>query len=145
MQSSIKNRLLCSIGAIGMLLSMSPAVSAEVAVIVHPSNNVALDKAEIERIFLGKSKAFSSGETAIPTNLAAGAATRSEFEDKVLGRTSAQVNAYWAKLVFTGKGTKPKELDSDGQVTEFVAGNVGAIAYVAASSVTGNVKVVATF
>ncbi|WP_462153164.1 hypothetical protein [Pseudoalteromonas xiamenensis] len=51
MQSSIKNQLLCSIGAIGMLLSMSPAVSAEVAVIVHPSNNVALDKAEIERIF----------------------------------------------------------------------------------------------
>lgn len=145
MQSFVKRQLLCSVCMIGLFFGQSAVASAEVAIIVHPSNSATIEKADIERMFMGKIKSFSSGSEVIPANAGPAAPSRAEFEDKVIGRTSAQINAYWAKIVFTGKGSKPKELDSDAAILSFVASTPGAIAYVDAGAVNDSVKVVAKF
>lgn len=118
---------------------------ADIAVIVHPNNNSVLDKNAIERIYMGKTNNFDNGRAALPINAAKGNATREEFNSLVIGRTDAQVNAYWSKLLFTGKGTPPKELATDNEVIATVSANEDAIGYVDAASVTAAVKVVATF
>lgn len=118
---------------------------AEIAVIVHPSNSAAIDQAEITRLFTGRGASFAGGAKATPLNQAEAAAARADFDSKVLGKSSSQMKAYWSKLVFTGKGTPPKELADDGAVLAAVAADPSAIGYVDASKVDGSVKVVGKF
>lgn len=118
---------------------------ADIAVVVHPANNSTLDKNAIERIFMGKTTNFDNGRAALPINAAKGSATREVFNTAVIGRSDAQVNAYWSKLLFTGKGTPPKELGSDQDIIATVSANEDAIGYIDAAAVTSAVKVVATF
>jgi len=117
---------------------------AEVAVIVNPGNASAIDAETIKKIYLGKTKSFSNGSKANPVNQDA-TATADEFNDKVVGKSGSQLNAYWSKLVFTGKGTPPEKLSSDQAVIDFVAANGDAIGYVDSTKVNDKVKVVATF
>ena len=131
-----------------MTLTMALAANtafAEVAVIVHPSNAASLDQAEITRLFTGRGATFNNGTKATPLNLAESAAARGDFDTKVLGKSSSQMKASWSKLVFTGKGTPPKELASDAEVKAAVAADATAIGYIDAASVDATVKVVGKF
>ena len=120
-------------------------VMAEISVIVNPDNGAAVSADEVKRIFLGKSKKFSDGSQAVPINLNASNAVRSTFDDAALGKTTNQTKAYWSKLVFSGKGNPPKEVDSEAEVIDLISKNPSLIGYVDSSKVTGAVKVVATF
>ncbi|KHM51172.1 MULTISPECIES: phosphate ABC transporter substrate-binding protein [Pseudoalteromonas] len=124
---------LCSFGAL-----------AEVAVIVNPSNANALDAETIKKIYLGKAKSFDNGNKVNPATQN-GTAIADEFNSKVVGKSSSQLNAYWSKLVFTGKGTPPEKFDSDQAVIDFVAANGDSIGYIDSSKATDKVKVIATF
>lgn len=126
-------------------LTLSAMASAEVAVIVNPANGNALTDKEISRIYLGKLKAFADGQAIEAINIASGNAARTEFEQKVLKKSSSQVKAYWSKLVFTGKGKPPKELASAAEVIKLVASTPNAIAYVDSAKLDGSVKVVKKF
>ncbi len=74
-----------------------------------------------------------------------GSDVHKEFAKKVLGKSSSQLKAYWAKLVFTGKGTPPKQINSDAEMIKLVAANPNLIGFVNAASVDDSVKVAATF
>ncbi|WP_354668340.1 phosphate ABC transporter substrate-binding protein [Colwellia sp. E2M01] len=123
----------------------SSVAFADVAVIVNPGNNSEISDDDIQRIFLGKNKSFSNGESVMAINLGSGNEQRSEFEEKVLGKSSSQVKAYWSKLIFSGKAKPLKEVGSDGEILSLVASSPDAIGYVDASKVDDSVKVVKTF
>lgn len=125
-------------------LAFSAVTLANVAVIVHPSNGAALSQDDLNKIYMGRSKSFADGQAAEAVNLADSVATRGDFDQKALGRSSSQMKAYWSKLVFTGKGTPPKELASEQEVIDAVAKNPAAIGYVSAGAVNGSVKVALT-
>ncbi len=138
-------RTMLKIGLFTSIFFTSFIINAEIAVIVHPSNNANLDKNSIERIFMGKKKSFDNGNATLPLNASKSMATRDEFNQHVIGRSSSQVNAYWSKLVFTGKGTMPKELSSDAEIVALIASNKDAISYITSSAVTDAVKVIAKY
>jgi len=132
--------------AIAMTLFFGAVVHAEIAVIVSASNaNSALDQDTISRVFLGKTSTFPDGSQAIPVDQNEGSASREAFNDKVLGKSSSQLKAYWSRLIFTGKGTPPKESGSDADIKGLVAKNPNLIGYVNSSVVDGSVKVVFKF
>jgi ABC-type phosphate transport system substrate-binding protein len=118
---------------------------AEVAVVVHPSNASTLNAEEISKLYLGRSKSFPDGKAAIPLALGDSSGATAIFNEKVLNKTGSQIKAYWSKLVFTGKGTPPKELATDQEVIDLVSQNPSVIGYVDKSAVNASVKVVATF
>ena len=126
------------------LFALSFTALANVAVIVHPSNAAALTQDDINKIFTGRAKSFTDGKAAEPVNLTEAVAVRADFDQKVLGRSSSQMKAYWSKLVFTGKGTPPKELASEQEVIDAVAKNPAAIGYVSSGAANGSVKVALT-
>lgn len=137
----MKKQLVSSIGA----LLFSGLVSAEIAVVVHPSNAASLDKDSITRIFLGKSRAFPGGGEAIPVAFKESTKESDEFAQSVLNKTPKQLKAYWAKMIFTGKGTPPKQLDSSAQIIDLVSKNPNFIGFVPSGSESGAVKVVGKF
>jgi len=118
---------------------------ADVAVIVHPSNNNTISDNDISRLFLGKLKAYANGDSAAPANLKFGNSTRKEFEQKVLKKSASQVKAYWSKRVFSGKGKPPKEFSSDKDVLAFVSSEGKGIGYIDAANVDDSVKVIKVF
>lgn len=120
------------------LMLCSFSTIANIAVIVNPANNSSVTAEEIVRIYTGRSNAFNA------VNLAESVPLRAQFDEKGVGRTSAQLKAHWSKLVFTGKGTPPAELPNEDAVLDFVANNPQAIGYVSADKVSAAVKVVHT-
>lgn len=136
---SIRNYVIASI------LCIAGAAQAQVTVIVNPKSAVASMTADqVSNIFLGKSNTLPSGATAAPVDQAESAAIREQFYTKVTGKQAAQVKAAWSRLVFSGKGTPPKELASSAEVKKFVASNPDAIGYVEKAAVDGSVKAVLT-
>lgn len=119
------------------------AVQAEVAVIVHPSAPTdSLSEDDISKLFLGKAKSFPSGESAVPINQNEGSAVREKFNEAVVKKSASQLKAYWSQLVFTGKGTPPKDVGEDADVKKLIAANPNMIGYVDGGAVDGSVKVV---
>lgn len=112
---------------------------AEVVVVVNPKNSAPqMTSDQVAQYFLGKSTSLT------PIDQSEGSAIRAEFYKKLADKDASQVKAIWSKLVFTGKGTLPKEMSSSADVKKAIAANVNAIGYIEKSAVDGSVKVVAT-
>lgn len=124
-------------------LSLPTLCAAEVAVIVHPSSGIeSLTEDDVARLFLGKSKSFPGGAQAVPINQNEGSAAREKFNEAVCKKNASQYKAYWSQLVFTGKGTPPKDGGDDAGVKALISANPNMIGYVDASAVDASVKVV---
>ncbi len=134
----------------GLVLPLSLAVSmsamsasADVVVVVSTKSAVTrLTAEQITRIFLGKTDAFPNGGNAIPVDQAEGTTIRDEFYSKVTNKSSSQVTAYWARIIFTGDGQPPKSLQGNVTVKRAIADNPHAIGYIDKSAVDSSVRVV---
>lgn len=116
------------------------AVSAEVAVIVHPSNQQAINETYLKNLFTGKQKSFPDGSPAIVLNLPEGDSQQSLFNEKALGKSNAQLKAYWSKVIFTGKGTPPKEVTA-AEMLNLVATNPSTIGVIDVSQADKAVRI----
>ncbi|MCP5335095.1 MAG: phosphate ABC transporter substrate-binding protein [Oceanospirillaceae bacterium] len=122
------------------LFCISTFAQAEVAVIVHPSNNASMDDAAISSIFLGKVSAFPDGQKAVPVVPDINNSARAEFLEKLIGKTEAQYKSYWAHLVFTGQSQPPREMPDDAKTLELIATNPNMIGIIDASHLNDTVK-----
>jgi ABC-type phosphate transport system substrate-binding protein len=130
-------RLFTTVVLLSSVAVVLPA-AADIAVIVNPANTSTLTTDELTRLYTGRSSVLTA------VNLTESSPLRGQFDEKGVGRSSAQLKAHWSKLVFTGKGTPPLELASEAAVIEHVTQNPNAIGYIDSASVTGAVKVVLT-
>ena len=80
----------------------------------------------------------------MPLDQKDGVALRDEFYTKVIDKNPGQVKAYWAKQMFSGKGSPPRELASSSDVKRAVAADPSAIGYVEKSAVDSTVKAILT-
>jgi len=116
---------------------------AEVVVIVSAKSHITrLTADQAAKIFLGKTGTFPDDGDAVPVDQAEGSAIREEFYSKVVRKSSSQVSAYWAKVIFTGDGHPPEILESNSAVKKAVAKNPNAIGYIDKSAVDKSVRVV---
>jgi ABC-type phosphate transport system substrate-binding protein len=122
-----------------LLLSMLAAAAwgddSEVVVIANTAAPP-MTKEQVAEVFLGKS------ESRTPLDQPNSAAIKAVFYRKVSGRDLSQVKATWARLIFIGRGTPPKELADATAVKKAVAEDPKAIGYVDKSEVDTSVKVV---
>ena len=130
---------------VAVALICTHSAFAQVAVVVGVKSEVAnLNADQISGIFLGKTDKFPSGATALPLDQSSGSTIRGTFYDKVTGKSEAQVKSAWSRLVFSGKGTPPKEVASSAEVKKLVGANLNAIGYIEKSAVDSSVKVLFT-
>src|ERR1700689_5481284 len=130
--------------AIAVALSLSGAVvkADVVAVVSARSPIIALDKSQVADIFLGKASRFPNGIQAAPIAQAEGSAVRDEFYGKVIGKTAAQIKAYWSKIIFTGRGQPPPSVSNSIEMKKRISDNPAAIGYIDRSLVDDSVRVV---
>jgi ABC-type phosphate transport system substrate-binding protein len=130
-----------------LLISMAASITlAETSVIISVNNpNSTLDQTAISKIFLGKAKRFPDGSQAVPVDQDDKSTVRESFNTDILGKSDSQLKSYWSRLIFTGKGTPPKQSGDDAAVKELVAKNPNIIGYIDSSAVDASVQVVHTF
>lgn len=140
---TITRNFVRALGAIGFALAASVA-SAEVVVIVNSASSVGSASADdIAQVFLGKRSSIG-GSDFKAVDQSEGNAARAVFYDKVVQKNPSQLNAYWSKLIFTGKGAPPQQVGGDTDVVDAVSMDEEAIGYVDSSAVAEGVKVIYT-
>lgn len=114
-----------------------------VVIIVSAENPVQeLSRDQVDAIFMGRSLLFPDGRRAVPVEQALGSEARSRFLSRILERSEAQVKAHWSRLVFTGRGRPPLDLQDSEAVLAHVASSDNAIGYVQRHQLDDSVRVV---
>lgn len=130
--------LLCTL----LLLPVEPAM-AQMVVIVNARSGVAvMTKNEVMNIFLGRYRQFFNGQEALPVDLADIHPDRSRFYQALVGKDLSEINAHWARLVFSGRLRPPLQMTTSEEVLKWVSNNPGGIGFVDLSKVDARVKVV---
>jgi hypothetical protein len=125
--------------AVATLASLAAApASAEVAIIVSSHSSLAPQVPQVCQAFLGKVKSPT------PINLGEKNPLRDEFFSKACKKDPVQVQAMWGKLIFTGTGTPPAEVDSAAAMKKAVAADPNAVGYIDKKDADASVKVIAT-
>jgi ABC-type phosphate transport system substrate-binding protein len=117
------------------------AQAADVAYIVNPqSTETSLSADDVKSVLLGNKIKWDGGGVIKLAVLTSGPVHEQVMQERVQ-RSADQFDKYWKKLVFTGKGVLPQQAADDAAVIDYVAKTPGALGYVAAASVTAQVKV----
>lgn len=123
-----------------LLTQACTAAWADLAVVAHPETRVAsLDRAQLINIYMGRYRELPGGEAALPVDLIA---LRDRFYRVLVNKDPAEINSYWARLVFSGQVSPPLQLESVGEVLEYVRRNPGALGFVDQTDVPADLKIV---
>lgn len=136
--------ILCSLLLIYSFVFL-PDLYAATVVIVHPDNPVnELSRRQVVSIYLGKRNDFPNGGIALTIDQDSNSLIRQTFYKILVKKSVAQINAYWARLLFTGRATPPRLLTPTKIVIQTVAQNIDAIGYIDSNDLNERVKVVYT-
>jgi len=128
---------------LAILLSAATSLRAEILVVVNEDNSVSeLNSRQIVDLYMGRFQTFPDGEPAFPLDLPPDSVTRELFYRRLTDKSVAEVNAYWARLLFTGRATPPRVLADSLTVLKAVRENRGAIGYIDSAELGEGVKVV---
>jgi hypothetical protein len=137
-----KKTTLLAIAACFALSCFSGIAAAEVVVIGNkgaPVSSISVDQASA--IFLKKADSFPDGTSVVAVDLPNDNPVRDEFYEKATHKNASQVKSYWAKRIFTGKGTPNDIQHSESEVKSWVASSANHIGYISADAVDDSVKV----
>jgi hypothetical protein len=109
--------------------------------------NVAIAEASISReqavnIYMGRLRRFPSGAAAQPLDLPPDSTEKALFYHLLINKDLSDIEAYWARLVFSGRASPPRTVGSLKEVVERVALEPNVIGYVDRALVDKRVKII---
>lgn len=135
---------LCRIMTGLMLLLMAATAGAEIVVVVNHANPAdSLSRREVVDLYMGRTQFFADGSLVLRLDQAPQSKERQEFYRGLVNKSVAEVNAYWAKLLFSGRASPPQVVEGNKAVLAAVRDNKNAIGYIDSAFVNDSVKVVA--
>jgi len=140
----ITHNMATAVFVAGLFAASLPAAADVVVVVSAKSAATALTEEQASDIFLGKANTLPGGGQAVPVDQPDGSPARELFYSKAVGKSAAQLKAYWSKQIFSGKGQPPKEAGDNAAVKSLVAGNPNIVGYIDKSAVDATVKVLLT-
>ena len=127
-------------------LLLPVAALGDVVVVINPKSGVdRLTREEVVNVFLGRFRQLSSGIAAKPADLPPNSAEKAAFHRLLVNKELPEINAYWARLVFSGRTLPPKTANGSDELLAWVASTAGAVGYVDRSKVDGRVRVAYEF
>ena len=127
--------------AAAILLAASGGALADVVAVVSRQNPVSsLSRDQLSDIFLGRSQRFPDGRPAVSLDQPAASPAYADFYLLVSDKRPADIKAYWAKMIFTGRGQPPRVVAGDEQVKRTLSSSPNGIGYVDRQAVDDSVK-----
>ena len=122
-----------------LLMAVLPALPAQagaVVVVVGSNSGLAsMTRQQVSAIYLGRTQRLPNGKQVYPLE-SSNEAVRDEFYQRLTGKPTALVDAYWARLYFAGQQSPPRRMSSDEAVIEQVKRQPGSIGFINRSSLT---------
>lgn len=104
-------------------------------VVIHAENStLSIDRGLLSKIFIKKVKRWENDISVVPVDQGEQSPIREAFTRAVHKKSVSAIKSFWQRMIFSGRDVPPTELESDGEVLEFVAGERGAVGYVSASA-----------
>ncbi|WP_223271547.1 hypothetical protein [Colwellia hornerae] len=139
----MKNPLLLMIG---LALFNLDAVSTEFVVVVNKDNAInSLSKREVIDIYMGRYLTFPDGEMAQPLDLPSESLLKNDFYLQLVNKNEQKINAYWARLLFSGRAKPPISAISIEDALKKLDSSPYSIGYIPVNQLTDAVKVVYRF
>lgn len=140
----MKNLILVASLALALVLPGAAAWAAtDLVVIVNPASGVdRMSRDEVTAIFMGRAKKLPSGITALPIDQTASGPDKARFYGELINKELSEVNSYWARLIFSGQGSPPRQADNSAEVLDIVSSNKGAIGYVPRNAADKRVRII---
>lgn len=115
-----------------LAVSQIPAAGAGELVVVANAESGAgkLSRDQVLNIFLGRFRQFPSGVAAEPIDQPDGGPLKAQFYRWLVDKEVSEINAYWARLVFSGRTAPPYKTKSSVEVLSLLAEKKGGIAYI---------------
>jgi len=124
-----------------LIAALSRPLAADIVVVVHPDNPLLqLAPQEVSDLYLGRIRATRSGDRLLILDQPRDSELRSRFFARLNGMSLRNVDAYWARLQFSGDSQPPRPLPDSYSIVNVVRLNRLAIGYVEAGAVTGDVR-----
>lgn len=112
-------------------LSLSANESDIIQVIVNDQSELnELNRKQVMGLFLGRIRQFPNGITARPFDNEIGSSIRERFFEELTGKSISDIDAYWARLRYSGRASPPKVIEDLNKILIEVSINKHAIAYV---------------
>ncbi|ARN74263.1 hypothetical protein [Oceanicoccus sagamiensis] len=136
-----RNKIAATLLAILWLIA--PRLHADIAVVVHPDAKIeTISPAYVVNIFLGKVKTLPNGQIVIPIDQSRESEARLTFYKKLANKNQNQLNAYWARQVFTGKGQPPSQVANSESIKLLISDNPSMIGYMDSKTLDSSVKAI---
>ncbi len=125
---------------------LSTTASAEsIAIVVSSKAQQTLSLEQVNHIFLGRVVSLNSGQKLTPLVLPQNNPVHKSFAKIVLSKSTVQLKSYWAKQLFTGKGSVPRTVNNVADVRKLFGENTRFISYLPVEMVDDSMHVVYTF
>ncbi len=98
-----------------------------------------LSQKDVGKMFLGKLRQWSDHSKIRPVTVKM-PAVRETFFREYLNKSVAKYNAYWKRMIFTGKGVPPKSFDTEAGLIDYVSKTGGAIGCVSPEGIPDGSK-----
>lgn len=116
---------------------------ADLVVVVNARCGVAaMTRNEVVNIFFGRYRLFFNGREAQPVDLIDSHPDRARFYGGLVGKDLAEINAYWARLVFSGRVQPPHKVATPDEVLKWISANTCGIGFVELAKADARVRVV---
>ena len=130
---------------IAMLSYAAPAMAEPVVVVNARSGVERLSQDEVINIFLGRYRRLPNGTAALPIDQPEASALRAEFYRKLVNKDLNEINAYWSRLIFSGKTSPPRQAANAAEIIQLITSTPGSIAYLERNQVDSRVRIVLEF
>lgn len=128
------------------LILLPVLARAELVVVAHPDSGIKeMTRDELINIYLGRYRRLASGLAAEPIDAPIDSPVRTLFYQQLVGKSLSEINAYWARLVFSGKTRPPQSSSSTDEAVKLVSQRLAALTYLPREQVDGRVRVVFSF
>ncbi|MBP7484943.1 MAG: hypothetical protein KA781_06515 [Aquabacterium sp.] len=95
----------------------------------------ALTAKDVTDLYLGRTRNLSNGQAVVPLDNPAASATRARFYKALTGKAITDINAYWARLLFTGQSSPPQPMADTAALLDAVRSSPFMMAYVEQSQI----------
>lgn len=116
---------------------------ADLVVVVNAKSKVdKLTPDEVINIFMGRYRQLPSGIAALPIDQPETLPDKARFYRLLVNKDLAEINAYWARLIFSGKTSPPHQARSAEEVIDWLAKQKGAVGYIERGQADPRVRIV---
>ena len=126
-----------------LVLTLSCPTFSKIYVVTNADAPITnLSKKELRDLYLGRTKSFPNGEYAKVIDRQGNEELRTKFFKTVCNMSPRKVDAFWAKLVFSGRMHPLEKMEADAEVLNSLKDDKYALAFVSSAPVHANLKIV---